>query len=148
MAQLEGARSAWLDRFQPQPASPHSPRLRGLVKAAIGTGVGVLVYWAWSPLWGMLAVGLSGVLGTAALLSPDGIYTRLEVGMAFVGRLIARAVGWVLLAPFFYLVVTPLGLLLRAVRRDPLQLRSSQDVTSYWSVPDHDRSEDSYRRQF
>ncbi|MCB2263000.1 MAG: SxtJ family membrane protein [Candidatus Thiosymbion ectosymbiont of Robbea hypermnestra] len=45
-------------------------------------------------------------------------------------------IGWLLshlvLALMYYLVITPTGLLMRALGRDPLQRRYEPDAASYW----------------
>jgi len=40
--------------------------------------------------------------------------------------------GSLILAVVFFVVLTPLGLLLRAVGRDPLKLRRDSSVKSFW----------------
>ncbi len=61
-------------------------------------------------------------------------------------------IGWlvslVLFAAVYFLLVTPIGLILRVLGRDPLARRFQRDAESYWTprppAPDADR----YFRQF
>ena len=47
---------------------------------------------------------------------------------------IGQVMGRVLLTVFFLLLVTPLGLLLRLLGKDLLELKRRPDATSYWRV--------------
>lgn len=49
-----------------------------------------------------------------------------------VGFRIGQVVGRVLLALCFLLILVPIALLLRAQRRDLLELRRNPDATTYW----------------
>lgn len=40
--------------------------------------------------------------------------------------------GSLFLAAVFFIIVTPLGLLMRAVGRDPLKLRRDRSAKSFW----------------
>jgi ABC-type uncharacterized transport system permease subunit len=64
----------------------------------------------------------------------------------------AFPIGWVVshvvLAAVYYLIVTPIGLAMRALGRDPLNRRFDRSATTYW-IP-HNPGEDvkRYFRQF
>ncbi len=45
---------------------------------------------------------------------------------------IGQVMGKVLLTVFFLVIVTPLGLLLRLMRKDLLRLKRQRDATTYW----------------
>ena len=47
---------------------------------------------------------------------------------------VGQVMGRVLLTVFFLLLVTPLGLLLRLLGKDLLELKRRPDATSYWHV--------------
>lgn len=84
-------------------------------------------------------LGLLGLTGT--VLALPGYW--LWMGLAFV---MGNVMGRVLVAAFYYGVITPLGLAMRLFGRDELQLRNTR--TSYWSdlPPPSDRAR--YERQF
>ncbi len=48
------------------------------------------------------------------------------------GLLLHKIVNPVVLAIMFFLVITPIGLLMRALGKDPLRLRLDKAATSYW----------------
>jgi len=69
----------------------------------------------------------------------------------FLGAMLAAyPVGWVvshaLLAVIYYLVVAPMGLLLRLAGYDPLQRRFDRDVATYWEPLDLAPSKRQYFR--
>ena len=52
----------------------------------------------------------------------------------FLGFLIGMVVSPIVLAILFYLVITPIGFLMRAVGKDPLQLRAPSESNTYWRL--------------
>jgi len=66
---------------------------------------------------------------------------------------LAIILGWVMsrviLTILFYLIITPIGFLLRIFRRDPLKLKWDSSVSSYWEDREKKISEKiDYERQF
>ena len=55
---------------------------------------------------------------------------------------IGQVIGKVLLMVFFFLLVTPLGLLLRLLGKDLLQLRKTPGQTTYWQTAKSSREFD------
>jgi type IV secretory pathway VirB2 component (pilin) len=78
---------------------------------------------------GILAVLLA--LAVCACLRPAWFrgYYRFSNRMAFA---VIRAIGCVFLAVFFFLVLTPFGLIRRLLGRDDLQLKMDPGAKSYW----------------
>jgi hypothetical protein len=118
-----------------------------------------------------LMFGALGIIGAAYSVWKGGAYAVwwLGGGAAFaLGGLVAKpllrpvyvvwmkfafVLGWintrVILGLFFYLVMTPIGLLMRLGGNDPLERKIDPSATSYWSKkeslkPDPDR----YQRLF
>jgi len=65
----------------------------------------------------------------------------------------AEGLSWLstrlILALFFYLVMTPYGLLSRWLRKDPLELAWKDGRRSYWiDAPDVERSVERYEKMF
>lgn len=93
---------------------------------------GLLGWRGW--ISGPVAAGvLSALAGLAlvALARPPWLRRPYRAGMR-VSHLLGRVVAPVLLGLIFLLVVTPLGLLLRALGKDLLRLRRDPDAESYW----------------
>ncbi|WP_089729435.1 SxtJ family membrane protein [Candidatus Thiosymbion oneisti] len=61
-------------------------------------------------------------------------------------------IGWVMshlvLGLMYYLVITPIGLLMRALGRDPMQRRFEPDATSYWVPHRAEQELSQYFHQF
>jgi hypothetical protein len=80
--------------------------------------------------------GLGALLALTGWLAPTLLRPIERVWM--IG---ARAMGWVMtrviLSLVFVLIFAPAGLVLRLLRKDPLQLRFDAQASSYW----HDRDE-------
>jgi len=81
--------------------------------------------------WG-LVLSVLAALAVAAALRPAWFrgYYRFSSKLGFA---LSQTAGRIVLALLFFLVVTPLGLVLRILGKDPLRLRRPPDVESYWS---------------
>jgi hypothetical protein len=95
------------------------------------------------PVGGFLtAMGLACLLALGAGLRPRPVRPVYRLAMT-VGFYLGQAVGRVLLALAFLLIVTPVGLVLRIAGKDLLRLRRDPHRTSYWRAarpaPDFDR---------
>lgn len=111
-------------------ASPSSNRSFGLVFFAVLTTLGLWPLLHGSPvnLWWTgagLAFLAAAVLRPQLLALPNRLWTRL-------GVLMGRIVSPVALALLFFLVLTPIGLLMRLFGKDPLRLKRAPDQPSYW----------------
>lgn len=95
-------------------------------------------YWTWAI---GIAIGGTGLTGLKIALP----FYWVWMGIAFVtGNIMSR----VLMGMIFVVVVTPLALLMKLIRRDRLNLRRS-DKSSYWSeIKPHGTTHKSYERQF
>ena len=64
----------------------------------------------------------------------------------------AFPIGWtlshILLAAGYYLVLTPMGLLARWLREDPLERKLDRDAATYWTERRPPRDVRRYFRQF
>jgi hypothetical protein len=87
----------------------------------------VLPLAAWA-----VALCLLAALAAAAALRPRWFrgYYRFS---AKVGFGLSQMAGGVVLALVFFIVVTPLGLAMRMLGKDPLRLRRPAGAESYWS---------------
>ncbi|HXG47002.1 MAG TPA: hypothetical protein VNO52_05210 [Methylomirabilota bacterium] len=83
------------------------------------------------PMWLGLVTGALCVC-LFSVLRPQAFRGFYRAGMT-VSHHVGKLMGTVLLALVFLLVVTPLGLLLRALGKDLLQLRRPRPTDSYWT---------------
>lgn len=110
--------------------------LLGLFSAwrASGVGTGAIVLWS---------IGVS--LAIAAFVPRLGRVAYLAVYLPT--SVIGYVVSHVILALMFFLLITPLGIILRLMGKDLLQQRHEKNRTGWIAVKDT-KSEDSYYRQF
>ena len=107
-------------------------RTRGSLQALVGLCVGLgLALFGW-PTLGRVVMGVALLIGISALLSPGVLYAGIERFFDASGRVLGRAVTWLLMLPLFYLFFLPFGRLLRRGRRDRLQRFYDEQAASYW----------------
>ena len=61
---------------------------------------------------------------------------------------IGFVVSYVILAVVYYLVLTPIGLVLRLTGYDPMQRRFDRNAKTYWTPREQEESTEQYFRQF
>ncbi|HEY3056856.1 MAG TPA: SxtJ family membrane protein [Thermoanaerobaculia bacterium] len=88
---------------------------------------------------------VAGLFAASAVIAPDSLASVYRWWMR-----IAEALGWIntriLLIVIFYLVVTPVGLIMRMVRRSPLDVAEKD---SYWTAsPRNSYGDRHYEKQF
>jgi Saxitoxin biosynthesis operon protein SxtJ len=130
--------------------SPSQRELRwfGIGLLAFAGLVGGLTYWR---------TGRTGV--PAAILGAGAVVTAVYYAVPPLRRWVylvwmyaAFPIGWVVshvvLAAVYYLVVTPIGVTMRLLGRDPLDRRFDRSATTYWVPHDPAQSVERYFRQF
>lgn len=107
-----------------------SNRSFGIVFATVFAIVGLLplIFGSAPRAW---ALALAGGFALAALAVP-GILAPLNRLWLKFGLLLHRVVSPLVLGIMFFLVLTPTGLLMRLLGKDPLRLRFDKDAASYW----------------
>ena len=102
-----------------------------LLLVFIGAVGGVLRWRADTPTASAAFWGLGGALVlTYALVPPSR--RLIYLGWMYAVFPIGWTVSHILLAGIYYLVLTPIGLLLRLGRGDPLERRFDRSARSYW----------------
>jgi len=123
-------------------------RFAGIFWPLFFAGVGGVVLLS----GGSLATA-AGIWIAAASVSLLGLLFPPFMRVVFVGLVritlpIGLAVSWLLLAGIYFLVITPIGLLSRAVRRDPLERALEPEADSYWVRYEPPTEADRYFEQF
>ena len=109
----------------------------GLRKFGLTTGVIVVVIFAFFfpwifdmsdwPIWPWI---IAGLLWVPAILFPAGLRPVYNIWMK-----IGHAIGWVntrlILGLLFYLMVLPMGLVMRLFGKDPMTRKRDKSVSSY-----------------
>lgn len=107
-----------------------SNRTLGLVFAAVFLIIAVFPLLFGGPIrWWSLAV--AAAFAVVAFVLP-GVLTPLNRAWTRFGLLLHKIVSPIVLGFLFYIVVTPLGLLMRLLGKDPLRLRWDRQSATYW----------------
>lgn len=129
--------------------SPRDLRWFGLMFGAFLLVVGAIFRWR------LGQPGAARWLWIAALIVPAIYYAIPPVRKPmFVGWMyLTLPIGWVVshvvLAVFYYLILTPVGMFMRFVlKRDPMQRRFDPSSASYWITREEQPEAQRYFRQF
>jgi len=128
------------------------PDARELRRFAIAMLIGFTVL-------GLLSLWRAGGIGTASIvLWSAGVVLAIAAFVPGLGKvaylavylptsIIGYVVSNVILALMFFLIITPLGIILKLMGKDLLQQRRQKDTTQ-WTPVKGVKTEDSYYRQF
>ena len=106
---------------------------------AFGSGLtllGGLLWWrekAAAPY----VLGVVGVVILLALVWPRGL-SPIERVFSRVARAVTAALTYVVLTLTFFLVITPIGLLMRLLGKDSLAMRADPERESFWIAVEPD----------
>lgn len=95
--------------------------------------IGGLICWnlGYLPTAVLVVWVVAGVVSVAGLINPSWIKPVFVLWMAA-----AFPIGWtvshLLLGAIFYLVMTPVGMLMRLLGRDPMERRLDRSAKTYW----------------
>ena len=124
-----------------------SNRSFGVVFAIIFGIVGGFSVWAQGSFWPYW-LGASALTQAITLIRP-GLLAPFNFLWTRFGILLSRVVSPVVLAMIFYLVMTPVGLMMRLCGKDPLRLKQAPDSDSYWIMRDSLKdSKEPFKNQF
>lgn len=124
-----------------------SNRALGLAFTVVFTVIGLFpLLGGGTPRRWLLAI--AGLILAVALVKPKWLAPLNRVWFKF-SQLLHKVVRPLVMATLYYAVVTPTGLVMRALRRDLLRLRHDPDSESYWIQRDAPGPEpETMRRQF
>ena len=118
------------ERRQAPPQTGGSPRGFGVLAAAVFAVIGCWpLLGGGVPRWWALAVAAAALV--VALAAPQWLAPATRLWLRF-GLLLHRVTSPIVLAVIYFGVVTPTGLLRRALGKDPLRLKRDPDAESYW----------------
>ncbi len=130
------------------PSNLPSNRIFGLFFTGVFAVLGLYGFWVvWPPILNKVFLTVSIILAAVTLLRPP-LLNPLNRGWYQLGLFLGRVVSPIVLGILFFLLITPVALVIRIAGRDALRLRRKK-VDSYWI----DRSPpgpnaDSFRDQF
>ncbi|MFO1490989.1 MAG: hypothetical protein U1F87_08790 [Kiritimatiellia bacterium] len=113
-----------------QPATPSA--LETYLPPVIGYAVAALFFFRLHrPLAAGIVASVTTVIFALAFLAPAA-HARIQRGFARLGHVIGQALAWILLTPFFYLVMVPGRLVLFFKGRDLMQREFLPRMRAYW----------------
>lgn len=112
----------------------------GLITGALFAGIfGLLLpwkfEWAW-PIWPWVILAVLAVMAFAAPMSLNPVY---RVWMRF-GLIIGSIMSRIILGVVFFFVVTPIGLMMRATGKDPMNRTLDDSAESYREMISENKS--------
>ncbi len=116
------------------------PVIFGLIGTAVRDGVPPLKVAG--VIWGM------GVVLSTVVWAWPAFARTVFIGWMSAGEPIGWTISHLILAIIFYLVITPIGVVMRLLGRDPMQRRFEPNAASYWSPRKQVNDVKRYYRQF
>jgi energy-coupling factor transporter transmembrane protein EcfT len=116
-----------------EPITGPSDRSFGRTFAVVFTLLGTLAAWrGWDigPLW---FFGVACLFGLVAFVRPALLGPLNKAWLRF-GLLLHSVMSPLIMGMIFFLIFTPMGVLMRAFGKDFLRLKKNPGATSYWIV--------------
>ncbi len=108
---------------------------------------GHLLFWAVPKTVAYVLFGLAGACGVLGLVAPQAVLP-VYVGLTLLTFPIGFVVSHIILVGLYYVVLTPVGLLLRLFGKDPMQRKYEPDAPSYWEKREQVTDMKRYFQQF
>ena len=128
--------------------SPRELRWFGVGLLAFAALVSALLAWRTGGTTGPRYVLALGALVTLVYYAVPPLRRWVYLAWMYAAFPIGWVVSHVVLAAVYYLVVTPIGLALRAAGRDPLNHQFDRSAPTYWVPHDPGTDVKRYFRQF
>jgi hypothetical protein len=107
-----------------------SNRTLGLVFATVFAIIGIVPWFTQgSPHW--WAVIVAGAFAAVALVFPS-LLAPLNKFWTWLGLVLHKIVSPLVLGIMFFVVITPMGVVMRLLGKDPLRLQFDKSILSYW----------------
>lgn len=104
--------------------------LSALAASVVLAGV-FLLLWGLAPVWAIVVLAAGAAILLCSLVAP-GPARIVYIALSAIGLPIGFVVSFLLLAVFYFLLLTPIALLFRLIGRDPLHRRFDRGEDSYW----------------
>jgi hypothetical protein len=97
--------------------------------------------------WISILIAAGFVIFLSSVISAK-VTRMIYVGLSLVTLPIGWVLSFIMLAVFYYLIVTPIGLVFRLTGRDPLNRKFDSNAKSYWKKRKSPDTLDRYFHQF
>jgi Saxitoxin biosynthesis operon protein SxtJ len=132
-----------------EPTQTGSNRRFGCTVGAILIAIGIIKVWTaqgFRPV-SLLILSAGALLVILGMAAPSRL-AKLNKLWSKLGTAMGKVVNPIILALLFFLVVTPMALLMRIVGRRPLRLAADHTASSYWILREKPDLGASMTRQF
>jgi hypothetical protein len=112
--------------------TPNIQELRSFaltISVALGI-VGALVLWRRGPI-GFIFIAIGAVILLAGLVWPKSLIILYKAWMTL-ALVLGFIMSHIILALVYYLVLSPIGLFMKMLGKDPLTLKFNPKASSYW----------------
>lgn len=92
-------------------------------------------------------IGLAAYSGAFALIFPKAVLP-VYLGLTIATYPIGFVLSHVIMGTLFFGMLTPAGIIMKIIGRDPLERKIDKDAESYWIDCRPDRGKESYFRQY
>jgi hypothetical protein len=120
--------------------NPEKRELRqfGLIAVVVLGAAGIILRFVFgaADIWAVLA-GAAGLSIFFVTLVSARAGRIIYLGLTFAALPIGFVISFLLMAAFYFLVLTPVGLVFKLIGRDPLERRFKPDTTTYWTPREH-----------
>jgi len=113
----------------------------GLWLPLAGATAGRLLLWRADAPKAAMAIWIATAVATMASLLSRVAARAVFLFLSYVTFPIGLVVSWVALAVLYFVVLTPLGVVMRLAGRDTLSLTRNDRVTTYWRRREADGSD-------
>jgi hypothetical protein len=128
-------------KWHPSDRQLHTFGVSGLLASAVAAFF-LHRLWSVAILWSVVVLVIGAGILLCSLVAPR-ITRILYLGLTIAALPIGLVVSFLLLAAFYFLIVTPLAMIFRLIGRDALCRRFDSTTPSYW-VP-HKSAEEAER---
>lgn len=119
----------------------------GAIAVAFLLGLGAFVQWRWQAAAAAWSLGIGAAVWGALYAAIPAIRRPCYLGLSYATAPIGWVLSLVLLLLVYYVVLTPIGLVLRLVGYDPMARKSDRAARSYWvSRPEKPRRSRYFRQ--
>lgn len=99
------------------------------------------------PIVAGVFAGLAGLAALFSLVYPKA-NLPIYLGLTIVAFPIGFVLSYVIMGTLFFLIITPVGLIMKILGRDPMHRKFEPEATTYWVAAQGERARSTYFKQF
>jgi hypothetical protein len=128
--------------------SPDKLRWFGALLGALFAWLGAMAWWRLGAAQVAVALWFAGIVLVAAYYLAPAVQRPAYVGWMYAVHPLGLAISYVVLAFAYFLVIMPIGLVVRTLIGDPLERAFDRRAATYWTPHHPPASSERYFRQF